>query len=84
MSKFTQNLVKPKVNYDAFWCRDVEVLETPCGNGVWHIERCPPTSHVDCFALQKSTKHSSIVRIIANLTSIGALSNLLKVAILIP
>jgi hypothetical protein len=25
---------------------DVEVLEAPCGDGVWHIERCPPTSHV--------------------------------------
>jgi hypothetical protein len=25
---------------------DVEVLERPCGDGVWHIERCPPMSHV--------------------------------------
>jgi hypothetical protein len=21
--------------------KDVEVLEAPCGNGVWHIESCP-------------------------------------------
>ncbi len=25
---------------------DVEVFEVPCGDGVWHIERCPPMSHV--------------------------------------
>jgi hypothetical protein len=24
----------------------VEVLEVPPRGGVWHIERCPPTSHV--------------------------------------
>jgi hypothetical protein len=35
--------------------KDVEVLEAPCGDGVWHIERCPPMSHVQCFALQKSS-----------------------------
>jgi len=25
---------------------DVEVLEAPCGNGIWHIERCLPTTQV--------------------------------------
>ncbi len=25
---------------------NVEVLEVPCGDGVWHIEKCPPMSHV--------------------------------------
>jgi hypothetical protein len=23
-----------------------EVLEAPCGNGEWHIKRCPPILHV--------------------------------------
>ncbi len=32
---------------------DVEVLEAPCGDGVWHIERCPLTLHVQCSVLQK-------------------------------
>jgi hypothetical protein len=50
---------------------DVDVLEVPCGDGVWHIERCPPTLHVQCFVLQKSTKHSCVIRIITKLTSIG-------------
>jgi hypothetical protein len=31
---------------------DVEVLEAPCGDGVWHMERGPPMSHVQCSALQ--------------------------------
>jgi len=53
---------------------DVEVLEAPCGDGVWHIERCPPMSHVQCFALQKSTKHSCVTRIITEPTSIGVLA----------
>jgi hypothetical protein len=25
---------------------DVEVPEAPCGDGVWHIERCSLMSHV--------------------------------------
>jgi hypothetical protein len=50
---------------------DVEVLEAPCGDGVWHIERCPLTLHVQCSALQKSAKHSCDVKIIANPTSIS-------------
>jgi hypothetical protein len=49
----------------------VEVLEAPCGNGVWHIKRCPPMLHVQCFALQKFTKHSYVTRIITKPTSIG-------------
>jgi len=53
---------------------DVEVLEAPCGNGVWHIKRCPPMSHVHCFALQKSTKHFCATRIITKPTSIGILA----------
>jgi hypothetical protein len=24
---------------------DIEVLEVPCGDGVWHRERCPLTLH---------------------------------------
>jgi hypothetical protein len=30
---------------------DVEVLQAPCGDGVWHIKRCPLMSHVQCSAL---------------------------------
>jgi hypothetical protein len=30
---------------------DVEVLEDPYGDGVWHIERCPYMSHVQCSTL---------------------------------
>jgi hypothetical protein len=53
---------------------DVEVLEAPCGDGVWHIERCPLMSHVQCSMLQKSTTHSCVTRIITKLTSIGNLA----------
>jgi hypothetical protein len=54
---------------------NVEVFEAPCGDGVCkHIKRCPPMLHVQCFALQKSTKHSCVTRIIANSTSIGVLT----------
>jgi hypothetical protein len=53
---------------------DVEVLKAPCGDGVWHIERCPPMSHVQCSTLQKSTKHSCVARIISNPTSIDVLT----------
>jgi len=55
---------------------DVEVLEAPCGDGVWHIKRCPPISHVHCSTLQKSTKHSCVVRIIVNPTSINVLASI--------
>jgi hypothetical protein len=54
--------------------KEVEVLEAPCGDGVWHIKRCPPTSHVLCSMLQKSTKHSCATKIITLLTSIGVLA----------
>ncbi len=50
---------------------DVEILEVPCGDGVWHIERCPPRSHVQWFALQNSTKHSCATRILIKPISIG-------------
>jgi len=50
---------------------DVEVLETPCGDGVWHIEICPYMLHVYFFALKKSTNHYCVIRIIAKPTSIG-------------
>jgi hypothetical protein len=53
---------------------DVEVLEAPCGDGVWHIKRCPLMSHVQCFALQKPTKHFCATRIITKPTSIGVLA----------
>jgi hypothetical protein len=53
---------------------DVEVLEAPCGNGVWHIERCPFTSHVQWFGVEKFTKHFSSTRIIVKPTSIGVLA----------
>jgi hypothetical protein len=53
---------------------DVEVLKAPCGDGVWHIERCPFMSHVQCSTLQKSTTHSYATRIITKLTSIGNLA----------
>jgi hypothetical protein len=36
--------------------------------------KMPLTSHVHYSALQKSTKHSCVVRLIANLTSIGVLT----------
>jgi hypothetical protein len=53
---------------------DVEVLNAPCGDGVWHIERCPFMSHVQCFVLQKSTIHSCATRIITKLISIENLA----------
>jgi hypothetical protein len=40
---------------------NVEVLEAPCEDGVWHIEKCPPMSHVQCFVLQKSTNTTTKV-----------------------
>ncbi len=52
---------------------DVEVLEAPCGDGVWHIERCPPMSHVQCSTLQKSTNHSCVTKLVTKTTSIGVL-----------
>jgi len=51
--------------------KDVEVLKAPCGNGVWHIERCPLMLYVQCFVLQKSTKHSYARRIITKPTFIN-------------
>jgi hypothetical protein len=51
---------------------DVEVLEAPCGDGVWHIEI--NMLHVHCSTLQKSTKHYCATRIIANPTYIGDLA----------
>jgi hypothetical protein len=54
---------------------DVEALEVPCEDGVWHIEKCPPMSHVQCYALQKSTKHSCASRIMTKSTSIGVLTS---------
>jgi hypothetical protein len=53
---------------------DVEVVEAPCGDGIWHIEKCPPTSHVQCSTLQKSTKHSFVIKIITKPTSISVLA----------
>jgi hypothetical protein len=47
-----------------------EDVEAPCGDGFWHIKRCPLRLYVQCSALQKSTKHSSAVRIFTKLTSI--------------
>ncbi len=49
----------------------VEVLEAPSRGGVWHIERCPPTSHVKCSTLRKTTNRSCIARIITKLIAIG-------------
>jgi hypothetical protein len=46
--------------------KDVEVLEDPCGDGVWHI-----MLHVQCSTLQKSNKHYCVTRIITKSTSIG-------------
>jgi hypothetical protein len=31
------------------------VIEIMCGDGLWHIDQCPPTSVVQRFALQKNT-----------------------------
>jgi hypothetical protein len=62
------NIEKPIANQIE---EDVEVLEAPCRDGVWHIEKCPPTSHVQCFDLQKSTKHSYAIGIITKPTFIG-------------
>jgi hypothetical protein len=53
---------------------DIEVLETPCGDGVWHIERCPYMWHVQCSTLQKSTKHSCVTRTIPTSIDVRALT----------
>jgi hypothetical protein len=50
----------------------VEVLEVLGGDGVWHIQRWPPMSNVQCSMLQNTTKHSCATRIITKPTSIGA------------
>ncbi len=49
-----------------------EDVKVPCGDGFWHIERCPFTLHVQCFALQESTKHFCTTRIITKPTFINA------------
>jgi hypothetical protein len=33
----------------------IEVLETSCKDGIFCIEHCPPSSHVQCFAMHKTT-----------------------------
>jgi hypothetical protein len=38
---------------------DVEVLEAPCGNGVWHIERCPP--YVTCSMFYVAKIHQTFL-----------------------
>jgi hypothetical protein len=71
----SHTIVSPSVNIEELVVdqieEDVEVFEVPCGDGVWHIERCPPTLHVQCSMLQKSTKHSCVIRIITKSTTIG-------------
>ncbi len=49
----------------------VEVLKASCGDGVWHVEQCPPALHVQCSTLQKTTRHYCTARIIAKSNSIG-------------
>jgi hypothetical protein len=34
---------------------NLEVVETFCRDGQWHVERCLPTSMVQCFTLLKKT-----------------------------
>jgi hypothetical protein len=53
---------------------DVEVLDTPCGNGIWHIERCALTLCVQCTMFQKSTKHYCATKIITKSISISVLA----------
>jgi hypothetical protein len=71
----SHTIVSPSVNIEELVVdqieEDVEVFEVPCGDGVWHIERCPPMLHVQCSMLQKSTKHSCVIRIIFTSTTIG-------------
>jgi hypothetical protein len=38
---------------------DVEVLEVPCGDGVWHIERCPP--YVACLMFRVVKIHQTFI-----------------------
>jgi hypothetical protein len=65
-------IVGSNVNIEKPFSNQIEEdVEAPCGDGVWHIERCPLTSHVQCSALQKSTNHSCAIRIITKPTSIG-------------
>ncbi len=67
IAKSVVEIEQPKVDQIQ---RDVEVFDAPCGNGVWHIEKCPCMSHVQCSTLQKSTKHYCVTRIITKPTFI--------------
>jgi hypothetical protein len=62
------NIEEPVVN------QIEEDVEAPCGDGVWHIEKCPLMLHVQCSTLQKSTKHFCAIKIITKPTSIGVLT----------
>jgi hypothetical protein len=51
-----------------------EDVETLCGDGFWHIKRCPLCCMFYNLHCKKSTKHSCATRIIIKLTSIGVLT----------
>jgi hypothetical protein len=50
------NIEEPNANQTE---EDVEALEVPCGDGVWHIKRCPP--YVTCSMLCVAKIHQTFL-----------------------
>jgi hypothetical protein len=40
--------------FPIFFQGGIMVNEIMCGDGIWHIDRCPPNYVVQCFALQEN------------------------------
>jgi hypothetical protein len=43
----------------------LKVQEHVCGDGVWRIEKCPPSSNIHCFVIQKDSMKHYKAKIIA-------------------
>jgi hypothetical protein len=44
----------------------LDVLGIMCEDGLWHIDKCPPSSTIQCFAMQK-IHVSSVQQILINI-----------------
>jgi hypothetical protein len=49
----------------------IKVKEIICGDGMWHIDRCPPNFGLQCFALQINTNVKCITKINTHKMTIG-------------
>jgi hypothetical protein len=50
---------------------DIMVSEIMCGNGIWHIDKCFPSSTMQCFALQNNIGVKCIGKINTHKTTSG-------------